>query len=128
MANKLADAELFRHIWKLYQSTIDGRQKHGDLELLAEAAERMVWPGAPEIGPAIAAILRDLRAKNKSTWASKHYRNVRDKEIARLAQDHLREGITATESQRRWAEIYKMTPDGVRKVIERTREDKDAEK
>ena len=128
MADGINDEELFRHLWRVYQNTIDGRQKYGDVTVLAEAAERMNWPGAPEIGAAIAAVLRDAVVKDKTGKASKHYRNVRDKEIAGLAQIDLRKGITATETERHLAEIYDITTDAVRQIIKRAREEKDADK
>ena len=115
---------LFRHIWKSYQETIDGRQKHGDVNLLAEAAERMTWPGAPEIGLTIAQILRDQVVGNKVGASSKHYRNVREREIEGLARMHESQGMTAGESHDRIAGIYGMTVDAVRKVLERRTVDK----
>lgn len=131
MANGINDEELFRHLWKLYVSTIDGRQKHGDLELLAEAAERMVWPGAPELGRTMGATLRELAAKGKTGAGtlSKHHRNVRDREIVGLARIHKQAGLTALKSYKRLAEIYvTLTPDGVRKIVERATEDKESDK
>ena len=129
MADGINDEELFRHLWRVYQNTIDGRQKFGDVTVLAEAAERMNWPGAPEIGSAIAVILRDVVAKEKTGTASKHYRNVRHREIAGLARIHHQAGLTAAESHKRLEEIYgTMTPDNVRKIVERASEEKEADK
>lgn len=129
MADGINDEELFRHLWRVYQNTVDGRQKYGDVTVLAEAAERMNWPGAPEMGAAIAAILRNLVAKEKTGTASKHYRNVRHREIAGLARIHRQAGLTAAESHKRLEEIYgTMTPDGVRKIVERASEDNDTDR
>lgn len=124
MINGLPEAYLFHHLWISYQATIDKRQKYGDVTLLAEAAERMTWPGAPEIGPAIAEILRDQIIKNKVGAASKHHRNVRQREIEALASLHLSQGMTAKDSHERIAEIYNMTSDAVRKSLERKTADK----
>ena len=120
----MRDADLFHHLWKTYQATLDGRQKYGDVNLLAEAAERMTWPGAPEIGPTIAQILRDQIIKNKVGAASKHYRNVREREIEGLASIHFSQGLTAKESHERIAKIYHMTSDAVRKILDRNAADK----
>ena len=129
MNDRISEDALFRHIWQTYQATVDGRQKYGDVTLLAEAADRMNWPGAPQIGTAIASILRDFVAKEKTGKASKHYRNVRDREIAALARIHLQAGMTSAESQKRLAEFYdNITPDAVRKIVERASEDKHADK
>jgi len=120
----LPEADFFRHLWDCYQATIDKRQKYGDVTLLAEAAERMTWPSAPQIGPAIAEILRDQIIKNKVGAASKHYRNVRAREIEGLASVHLSQGMTANASHERIAAIFNMTPDAVRKSLERKTADK----
>lgn len=114
----MTDEALFRHLWQSYQATIDGRQKYGDVELLAEAAERMTWPGAPEIGATIARILRIRVVKKKTGLNSKHFRRTRDKEIIGLAAIHRDQGLQDKDSHLRIAEIFRMEVDAVRKVLE----------
>ena len=115
---------LQRHLWKSYQSTIDGRQHYGDVNLLAEAAERADWPGAPEMGAEIARLLRLAYVGEKEGRASKHYRVVRDREIAALAKIHADWNLTQKESFERIAAIYEITEDAVRKVVKRERTDR----
>lgn len=114
----MTDDALFRHLWKSYQATIDGRQKYGDVELLAQAAERMSWPGAPEIGSTIAKVLRDKVVKDKTDLNSKHFKLTRDREIVDLAAIHREQGWSAGDSNRRIAEIFRMEVDTVRKIVE----------
>lgn len=106
---------LFRHLWQSYEKTKDGRQKLGDLSLLAEAAERVPWPEAPELGREIAAILRKIDEKTKT---SKHERNVRDADICRLFEMHTNAGLPVIKSYECIANFFRMTTDGVRKVVE----------
>lgn len=118
------DKGIFRHLWKSYWTTLDGRQIHGDVELLAEAAERIDWPDAPEIGTEISRLLRLAYVGDKEGAASKHYRVVRNRHIAGLAKTHATQNLTQKESFERIADIFGMTVDAVRKVIERERMDK----
>ncbi len=107
---------LLRHLWQSYEKTKDGRQKHGDLSLLAQAAERVPWPEAPELGREIAAILRQLDEKTKT---SKHERNVRDAEICKLFEMQVNAGLPVSKSHERIADIFGMTTDSVRKSMDR---------
>ena len=142
------DKGIFRHLWKSYLTTIDGRQKYGDVELLAEAAERMVWPGAPEMGAAIAKVLRDKVVGDKKGSSAKHFHTVRDRELFRLSLllegqegpfDLEREGGTQqyTSKYKYIADMYTsshvdhvppgerkthLDHDAVRKVVQRTRQ------
>lgn len=120
----MTDKELFRHIWNEYSRTTDGRANTGDVNLLVEATERVEWPGAPEIGAEIARLLRLAYVGQKEGLASKHYRVVRNGEIAGLAKIHVTQKLTQKESFERIADIYGMTVDAVRKIIERERMDK----
>lgn len=120
----MTDENLFRHLWAAYQATIDGRQTNGDVELLAEAAERMEWPGAPEMGRTIAKILRTKVVKGKTGAASNFYRVVRDREIVKLAQIHEDQGMTQKDSFECLAKYYKITVDAVRQQVERKDLDK----
>jgi hypothetical protein len=118
------DEALFRHLWESYQATIDGRQKYGDVELLAQAAERIAWPGAPEFGSTIATVLREKIVEDKSGLNSKHFKLTRDREIIGLAAIHREQGLPANESRRRIAEMFRMEVEAVRKVLERAASDK----
>jgi hypothetical protein len=120
----MTDEELFRHLWTSYLSTIDGRQTNGDIELLAEAAERMEWPGAPEMGSTIASLLRKKIVKAKTGQASNFNRVVRDREILKLAQIHADQGMTQKDSHECIAKYYKMTVDAVRQQVDRKDLDK----
>ena len=115
---------LFRHLWTSYESTINKRQKNGDVELLAEAAERMEWPGAPEMGKTIASLLRSQIIKNKTGQASQHHKVVRDREILTLARIHAEDRMAQTDSYETIAEIYNMTVDAVSKQVRRKDLDK----
>lgn len=116
--------QLHRHLWQSYQSTIDGRQTYGDVNLLAEAVERVDWPGAPEMGAEIARLLRLAYVGEKEGRASKHYRAVRNREIAALAKIHADGDLTQKESFERIAKIYKISEDAVRAVVRRELSDK----
>ena len=120
----MTEEELFRHLWTSYQSTIDGRQKYGDVELLAQAAERMEWSGAPEMGSTIAKVLRAKVVKDKIGEASNFYRVVRDREILKLAQIHADQGMTQKDSYECIAKYYKTTFDAVRQQVDRKDLDK----
>ena len=115
----MTDEDLFRHLWRSYQSTIDGRQKYGDVELLAEAADRMEWPGAPEMGRTIARVLRAKVVKDKIGEASNFHRVARDREILKLAQIHADQGMTQKDSYECIAKYYKTTVDAVRQKVDR---------
>jgi hypothetical protein len=120
----MTDEELFRHLWKSYLSTIDGRQTNGDIELLAQAAERMEWPGAPEMGSTIARLLRKNIVKAKTGQASNFHRVVRDREILKLAQIHADQGMTQKDSHECIAGYYNMSVDAVGQTIDRKDLDK----
>lgn len=111
--------ELQRHLWASYKATIDERQKYGDVNLLAEAAERNDWSGAPEMGEEIARLLRHAYVGEKKDRASKHYLVVRNREIVGLAKIHAAENLSQKESFERIAKIYGMSIDAIRKVVER---------
>lgn len=115
----MTNESLFRHLWLSYEATIDGKQTYGDVGLLAEAAERMEWPGAPEMGRTIATVLRKQVIKDKNDIASKHHKVVRNSEILKLARLHADAKMTQTESHELIAGYFNMTPDAVRKTIER---------
>lgn len=115
----MTDEDLLRHLWTAYQSTIDARQTNGDVELLAEAAERMEWPGAPEMGRTIARVLRANVVKDKTGKASKFYRVVRDREIVKLAKIHAEQGMTQKDSYECLAKYYRITVDAVRQQVDR---------
>ena len=124
----MTDEGLFRHLWTSYQSTIDGRQTYGDVELLAEAAERMEWPGAPEMGRTIARVLRAKVVKDKIGKASKHYKSVRDRQIFDLAQIHIEQGMTKVASYERIALIFEIEADAVAKVVTKIKSERGLEK
>ena len=124
----MTDEGLFRHLWTSYQSTIDGRQTYGDVELLAEAAERMEWPGAPEMGRTIARVLRAKVVKDKIGKASKHYKSVRDRQIFDLAQIHIEQGMTQVASYERIALIFEIEADPVAKVVTKIKSERGLEK
>ncbi len=124
----MTDEGLFRHLWTSYQSTIDGRQTYGDVELLAEAAERMKWPGAPEMGSTIARVLRAKVVKDKIGKASKHYKSVRDRQIFDMAQILIDQGMTQTESYERIALIFEIEADAVAKVVTKIKKERGLEK
>lgn len=124
----MTDEGLFRHLWTSYQSTIDGRQTYGDVELLAEAAERMEWPGAPEMGRTIARVLRAKVVKDKIGKASKHYKSVRDRQIFDLAQIHIEQGMTQVASYERIALIFEIEADAVAKVVTKIKSERGLEK
>lgn len=105
---------LFKHLWQSYKKSIDGRQKNGDLSILAEAAERVPWPEAPELGREIAAILRQLDWETKT---GKHDRNVRDNDVYRLVEMQVNAGMPVTKSRKCVADIFGMTIDNVREVV-----------
>jgi hypothetical protein len=115
----MTDEDLYRHLWSSYQSTINGRQANGDVALLAEAAERMEWPGAPEMGLTIARVLRAKVVKGKTGRAANFARVVRDREIVKLAQIHAEQGMTQKDSYECIARYYKMTVDAVRQQVAR---------
>lgn len=116
MNDNLPFPGLFRHLWQSYEKTKDGRQKYGDLSLLAEAADRMPWPEAPELGHEIAAILRHLDQKTKT---NKHERNIRNRDICRLFEMQVKSGMSVSKSHECIADIFGMTIDNVRKVVDR---------
>jgi hypothetical protein len=124
----MTDEELFRHLWTSYLSTIDGRQTNGDIELLAEAAERMEWPGAPEMGSTIASVLRAQVVKDKTGKASKHYKLVRDRQIFDLAQIHADQGMTQKDSHECIAVIFKIEPGAVTKAVTKIKKERGLEK
>lgn len=118
------DMRLFRHLWNEYSRTMDGRANAGDVNILAEAVERIDWRGTPEIGAEIARLLRLAYVGDKDGLASKHYRVVRNGEIVGLAKIHATQKLTQKDSFERIADVYGMTVDAVRKVVERERMDK----
>ena len=124
----MTDENLFRHLWMSYQATIDGRQTNGDVELLAEAAERMEWPGAPEMGSTIARVLRAKVVEDKIGEASKHYKLVRDRQIFDLAQIYADRGMTQIESHQRIALLFKIESDAVTKVVTKIKKERGLEK
>ena len=117
--------EIFAHIWSSYQKTIDNKQIHGDVELLAEAADRIVFPGAPDLGPKIACILRTCVVKDKVGENSKHYKVVREREIMARIDLMLGRGVEKGRCYEEIASIYKMTPGAVRMLYDRRNENLD---
>ncbi|WP_050524826.1 hypothetical protein [Pseudorhodobacter wandonensis] len=113
-----APAELLDFLWRSYAKTFDGRTKNGDVELLAEAAERHEWPGAPKIGPAIAALLRAAYCE-KLKGPSPSERLLRDQEILSLMEDFAARGWTSGKLENELAEVYGMDPEAVRKIVKR---------
>lgn len=116
--------ELFPYLWARYLETKDGRSRSGDVDLLAEAVERIEWPGTPEMGPEIARLLRQAYVGDKTGEGGAAYRTIRNQEIVGLAEIHRGMGRSERESADRIADIFGMTPDAVRKVIQRKRGDK----
>lgn len=111
---------LFRHLWQQYQASIDRRARRGDVDLLAEAAERHEWPGAPGMGARVAELLRAAYCKRTEGEAPAD-RMTRDREIVGLADIHRQDGISARAAAERIAAIYGMEAEAVRKVIARKR-------
>jgi hypothetical protein len=109
--------QFFRHLWWFYQETQDDRARHGDVDLLAEAAERHTWPGAPEIGPAIAQLLRAAYCDHEGESPAERW--IRDKDICALAEIHSAQGLSKRASAERIADMAGMSPDAVRKIIAR---------
>lgn len=105
-------AALLSFIWRSYTHTIDNRSKAGDVEMLAEAAERNDWAGSPEIGVAIAALLRKAYCNEVKSPPGDSV--LRDREIVELAE-------TLGASHATIADIYGIDPRAVSKVIQRKR-------
>lgn len=114
-----------RQFWNQYAATLDNRAAAGDVTILIEALERIVeFPDAPEMAEEITRLLKEAYVKGKIDKSRKHYSVVRKNEILGLAKLHADAKMTQTDSYELIAGYFNMTPDAVRKTVERECSDK----
>ena len=93
-------------LWKQYEAS-------EDVECLAKAAEMAPFFGQPNIGKAIAKILRDREPTNKLA------REMQWREIDLLYEAFCNEGLQKTEIYNRLAELKGITPESMKRELMR---------
>lgn len=100
-------------LWSDYQETKDKR-------LLIDAVRYADFDGNQSIKDEIIKLLRDAVGKR-----SDHGLKIRNRDISKLHSDNLNSGMNITASYNQVAEVFSMSVDAVRKVIEKSEEKPD---
>ena len=100
--------EVIWQLWKEYQDT-------NDVSLLIDAVRYADFNGESAIQQEIIKILE------RSSKGGQHHKKVRNRDIARVHSINLENGMTIQQSYNAMAKNEGMTPDAIRKVMERKR-------
>ena len=100
--------EVIWQLWKEYKDT-------NDVSLLIDAVRYADFNGESEIQQEIIKILE------RSSQGGQHYKKVRNRDIARVHSINLENGMTIQQSYNAIARVERITPDAIRKVLEKKR-------
>lgn len=95
-------------LWREYQDT-------NDVSLLIDAVRYADFNGESAIQQEIIKILE------RSSQGGQYYKKVRNRDIARVHSINLENGMTIQQSYNAIAKVEQITPDAVRKVLEKKR-------
>lgn len=95
-------------LWREYQDT-------NDVSLLIDAVRYADFNGESAIQQEIIKILE------RSSQGGQYYKKVRNCDIARVHSINLENGLTIQQSYNVIAKVERITPDAVRKVLEKKR-------
>ena len=98
-------------IWQLWREYQDS----GDVNLLIDAVRYADFNGESAIQQEIINILE------RSSQGGQYYKKVRNRDIARVHSINLENGMTIQQSYNAIAKVERITPDAIRKVLEKKR-------
>jgi len=98
-------------IWQLWQEYRDT----GDINLLIDAVRYADFNGESAIQQEIINVLE------RSSQGGQHYKKVRNRDTVRVHTINLENGMTIQQSYNAMAKVEGVTPDAIRKVLEKER-------
>ena len=105
--------KIIYQLWKDYQET-------GDKRLLVDAVRYADFDGNQSIKDEICNLLKDAAGKR-----SDYDLKIRNRDISNLHSNNLDNGMSINASYNQVADVFRMSADAVRKVIEKSAEKTD---